>query len=188
MGTGTVWGPTAAPSVPHALTTPVRDQYAFGVFVVEAGGNTTIAHSGGLDGFNTYMAYDPARRMSVIVLGNLNGPAPDLLGASLLALVREGTSPREGKPRAAALAPETLQAYVGVYDLTATSSITVTIAKGRLMSQATGQDAIALNPGFADVFHPREAGGQITFTRDASGNVAGLVLYQDGRDQIARKT
>lgn len=170
------------------LTTPVRDRYAFGVFVVETGGDTTIAHSGGLDGFNTYMAYDPVRRVTVVVLGNLNGPAPDSLGASLLALARDGTVPQQAGQRAAASAPKTLQDYAGVYDLTPTSSVTVSVANGQLMSQATGQKAIVLTPKSSDVFLLREVDTQITFTRDASGAVAGLILYQAGRDRVARKT
>jgi CubicO group peptidase (beta-lactamase class C family) len=170
------------------LTTPVRDRYAFGVFVVEAGGDTTIAHSGGLDGFNTYMAYDPARRLTVIVLGNLNGPAPDSLGASLLALARDGTATLQAKQRPAAIAPATLQDYVGVYDLTPTASITLSVANGHLVSQATGQKAISLDPKSSDVFVLRGADVQITFTRDASGAVAGLILYQAGHDRVARKT
>jgi len=169
------------------LTTPVRDQYAFGLFVARSGGNTTIAHSGGLDGVNTYMAYDPDRRVTVIVLGNLNGPAPDSLGASLLALARDGTAPQHAEQRAAERPSETLEAYAGVYDLTPTLSVTVSAANGRLMSQVTGQEAVALNPKFADVFFLREAGDQITFTRGASGTVEGLILYQAGRDGVARK-
>jgi CubicO group peptidase (beta-lactamase class C family) len=170
------------------LTTPVRDQYAFGLFVVRSGGNTTIAHSGGLDGVNTYMAYDPDRRVTVIVLGNLNGPAPDSLGASLLALARDGAAIPHPEQRAGTLLPATLEAYVGVYELTPTLSVTVSVANGRLMSQVADQEAVALKPKFADVFFLREAGDQITFTRGASGAVEGLVLYQAGRDNVARKT
>ena len=169
------------------LTTPVRDQYAFGLFVVRSGGNTTIAHSGGLDGVNTYMAYDPDRRVTVIVLGNLNGPAPDSLGASLLAMARDGTAAQRAQQRAATPPSESLEAYAGVYDLTPTSSVTVSVANGRLMSQVTGREAVALKPKLADVFLLREVDAQITFTRGASGTVEGLILYEAGRDRVARK-
>ena len=181
---GLFGGRVLNPASLKLLTTPVRDQYAFGVFVTEAGGNTTIAHSGGLDGFNTYMANDPARRMTVIVLGNLNGPAPDSLGASLLALAREGTAAEQ---RAATPTPEMLADYSGVYDLTPTSSITVSVENGRLMSQLTGQDAVALNSESADVFLLNDVDGRLIFTRDASGAVAGLILNQADRDRLAPK-
>ena len=169
------------------LTTPVRDQYAFGVFAVEAGGNTTIAHSGGLDGFNTYMAYDPDRHMTVIVLGNINGPAPDLLGGSLLALARDDTAAGMNGRRTASVSSEALQTYAGVYDLEPTLVFTVSVTSGKLMAQATGQTAFELHPEAADAFSGLESGSRVIFTRDASGAVAGLILHQDGRDGIAQK-
>src|SRR5690606_37153929 len=72
------------------LTTPVHSQYAMGLIVSQADRRTLIHHSGGIDGFNTYMAYDPADRTAVVVLANLNGDAPDKLGASLVTLARGG--------------------------------------------------------------------------------------------------
>lgn len=170
------------------LTTPVRDQYAFGVFAVEAEGNRTIAHSGGLDGFNTYMAYDPARRLTVVVLGNLNGPAPDSLGAALLSLAREDGAASQDKRGAWAPTAETLQAYAGVYALTPTSSIAVSVSNGRLTSQVADQDAANLDPRSADVFSLSQDDERILFTRDASGSVEGLILRRQGQDLIGRKT
>lgn len=171
------------------LTTPVRDQYAFGVFAVKAEGNTTIAHSGGLDGFNTYMAYDPARRLTVVVLGNLNGPAPDSLGAALLALSRDdaGTGHR-GALKTSEPTVEALQAYAGVYDLTPTSSITVEVSNGRLTGKTTGQNAIDLAFQSADVFSLPHSDARLIFTRDASGSVEGLIVQRNGQDLIGRKT
>ena len=125
--------------------------------------------------------------MSVVALGNLNGPAPDSLGAALLALAHDGTATRQAGQRTAASGPEALEDYVGVYDLTPASSVTVSAVNGRLMGQTTGQEAIALDPRSFDVFFQSEADAQLTFTRDASGAVEGLILYQAGRDKVARK-
>lgn len=179
-------GRVLTPASLTRLTTPVRDQYAFGVFVAKAEGNTTIAHSGGLDGFNTYMAYDPARRTTVIVLGNLNGPAPDSLGAALLALARDDGGPIE--PRSAAPALDVLESYAGVYALTSTSSVTVSVVDGRLMSKATGQEAAALDSASGDVFVSRQDESRLTFTRGASGAVTGLIVSRDGQDTVGRLT
>jgi CubicO group peptidase (beta-lactamase class C family) len=182
---GLYGGRLLRPASLELLTTPVCDQYAFGVFAAQAEGNTTIAHSGGLDGFNTYMAYDPARRMTVIVLGNLNGPAPDALGAALLVLAREGAASQDpgAAPRSAAL-----QAYAGAYDLSPTSSIAISVVNGRLLSQITGEEAVTLDPRSGDVFSLRANDARLTFTRDASGAVAGLVMYRDGLDRLAPKS
>ncbi|MFN3931496.1 MAG: serine hydrolase [Brevundimonas sp.] len=169
------------------LTTPVRNQYAFGLIVKETDGDTTITHSGGIEGFNTYMAWDPARRMTVVVLGNLNGPGSDQVGGSLLALARGQTVTLPSERQAFTVAPEVLQGYVGVYDLAPTFALTVSVVDGRLMVQATGQQAFELHAESADAFFLREVDAQVTFTRDASGSVDGAVLHQGGRDMPAPK-
>ncbi len=182
---GLFGGQVLRPASLKLLTTPVRDRYALGVFAAETAGSTTIAHSGGLNGFNTFMAYDPDRRIAVIVLGNLNGTASDLLGGSLLALARENMRTERG---GAPLAASSLQDYAGVYDLTPHSSLSISVVNDRLMSQASGQAVVPLEAQSGDVFALRGGDGRITFTRDASGAVAGLILYQDGRDTVAGKS
>lgn len=178
-------GRVLRPASLELLTTPVRDGYAFGVFAVEAEGNTTIAHSGGLNGFNTYMAYDPDRRTTVIVLGNLNGTAPDLLGASLMALARE-----DGRPGQSSASPVTtaLQDYAGIYERAPDASISISVADGMLFSQTGDQHPIELAANSGDVFVIPDGDARITFTRDASGAIAGLILHRDGRDWIASKS
>jgi CubicO group peptidase (beta-lactamase class C family) len=169
------------------LTTPVRDGYAFGLVVAEADGNTTIRHSGGIEGFNTHMAYDPARRLAIIVLGNLNGPGPDKLGESLLALARGETVVLQAERRAIVVPPEQLRAYEGVYEMTPTFAIAVSVVNGELIAQATDQGPLQLHPEAPDAFFLREVDAQVTFTRAASGAVDGLILHQGGRNGVARK-
>ncbi|MDY6925103.1 MAG: serine hydrolase [Pseudomonadota bacterium] len=169
------------------LTTPVRDHYAFGLMVREADGDTTISHSGGIEGFNTHLAYDPARRISVVVLGNLNGPGADQVAGSLMTLARGETVTLASERQAIAIAPEALAAYEGVYELSPTFALTMSVVDGRLMTQATGQQALELHAEGPDAFFLREVDAQVTFTRDASGAVDGAVLHQGGRDMPAPK-
>ncbi|WP_312599448.1 serine hydrolase [Brevundimonas sp.] len=170
-----------------ALTTPVRDGYAMGLIVSEADGKRLIWHNGAIEGFNTYMAYDPGDRTAVIVLGNLNGEAPDKLGAALVTLARGGTVTLASERRAVALSPEVLKAYEGVYDLAPTFALTISVVDGKLMAQATGQPAFALTAEAQDAFYLTAVDAQISFTRDASGAVDGLVLHQGGRDMPAKR-
>lgn len=46
-------------------------------------GGQIFSHLGGIEGFNTYLAYVTADRLSVIVLANLNGPAAQRIGTEL---------------------------------------------------------------------------------------------------------
>ena len=182
---GLFGGRLLTPASLALLTTPVRNQYAFGLAVTQAGGNTTIAHSGGIEGFNTHMAWDPDRRMTVIVLGNLNGPGSDQVAGSLMALARGETVTLASERQAVAVAPEVLRSYEGVYELAPTFAITISVVDGKLMAQATGQDAFELHPESDSRFFLTVVDAQITFTRDAAGAVDGLILHQGGRDSPA---
>ena len=182
---GLFGGRLLTPASLALLTTPVRNQYAFGLAVTQAGGNTTIAHSGGIEGFNTHMAWDPDRRMTVIVLGNLNGPGSDQVAGSLMALARGETVTLASERQAVAVAPEVLRSYEGVYELAPTFAITISVVDGKLMAQATGQDAFELHPESENRFFLTVVDAQITFTRDDAGAVDGLILHQGGRDSPA---
>lgn len=170
-----------------ALTTPVRNGYAMGLMVSEADGKRLVWHNGAIEGFNTYMAYDPGDRTAVIVLGNLNGEAPDKLGLALVTLAHGGTVTLPSERRAVALSPEVLKAYEGVYNLAPTFALTISVVDGKLMAQATGQPAFALTAEAEDAFYLTAVDAQITFTRNAAGAVEGLVLHQGGRDMPAKR-
>lgn len=169
------------------MTTPYRNDYAMGLAVAKAGDDTIISHSGGIEGFNTYMAHDVESGLTVIVLGNLNGDAPEKLGGSLMTLARGGTVTLADERQAAAMPVEALRAYEGVYEVAPAFTLTLAVADGVLTAQATGQQPIPLAPEAADAFFVAAIDAQITFTRDAAGAIEGLVLHQGGRDLPARK-
>jgi CubicO group peptidase (beta-lactamase class C family) len=169
------------------LTTPQRSDYALGLMVKTEGDDTIVSHSGGIEGFNTYMGRDVDREMTVIVLGNLNGGAPDKIGASLMTLARGGTVVLPSERVAITLSPDVLQTYEGVYALALTATLTVKAENGKLTGQMTGQGAFELFAEKPDAFFLRVVDAQITFTRDAAGAIDGLVLHQGGRDMPAKR-
>lgn len=169
------------------LTTPGRNDYALGLVVKQEEGDTIVSHSGGIEGFNTYMAHDLANGTTVVVLGNLNGSAPETLGGSLMTLARGGTVTLQGERRAVAVPVEALRAYEGVYELAPTFALTLRVTDGRLTAQATGQGALELAAEGPDAFFVTVLDAQITFTRDAAGAVDGLILHQGGRKTPGRK-
>jgi CubicO group peptidase (beta-lactamase class C family) len=83
-----------------AYLTPFKNNYALGVTVVTADGSTTISHGGGIEGFNTWLGYDPDRKLTVVVLANLNGNAPGRLGKAMFTLARGGDVTPAGEPQA----------------------------------------------------------------------------------------
>jgi len=57
------------------MITPFKSDYAFGLGVRTVAGRKVIDHGGGIEGFNTHLAYYPDDKLTVVVLGNLNGAA-----------------------------------------------------------------------------------------------------------------
>jgi hypothetical protein len=84
---------------------------------------------------------------------------------------------------AAALSP-----YVGVYELAPGFELDVTLRSGALFVRSSVGGAPAqLWPESNTDFFVKEVDAQVTFVRDTTGAVSGLVLHQYGRDRPARK-
>ncbi len=98
---------------------------------------------------------------------------------------RTGDAP--SPPTAVEVAPADLEAYVGAYQLAPGFVLTITRSGNQLMAQATGQSALLIYPQSKDQFFYKAVEAQISFTRNASGKVTGLVLHQGGRDMPAAR-
>ena len=82
---------------------------------------------------------------------------------------------------------ETLQRYVGRYELQPGFLITVTHAGGQLYAQATGQSKVEVYPTSETEFFYRVVDASLTFQTDAGGAATSLVLRQAGREFECRK-
>ena len=74
-----------------------------------------------------------------------------------------------------------LDRFVGEYVLAPTFSITITRDGDKMFAQATGQPAFQLYAESATRFSVKIIDAQLEFEVDAAGNVAGLVLVQNGK-------
>ena len=184
---GLFGGKLLKPESLKSIITPVKDNYALGLFVAKADDATVINHGGGIEGFNTWLGYDPDRKLTVAVLGNLNGGAPDRIGKSLMTLARGGSVVLPAERPAIAVPVEKLREYEGVYELSPAFAITMKVEGGKLMTQATGQEAFELFAEKPDKFFLKIVDAQVSFTRDAAGKVTGIVLHQNGRDAPAKR-
>lgn len=78
--------------------------------------------------------------------------------------------------------------YVGVYRLAPRLEFQVTMQHGALFIRTSGGGpAVQLWPETSTDFFVKEIDAQVTFTRDTSASVTGLILHQYGRDRLARK-
>ncbi len=76
-------GKILSPDSLRKMTTPFQHEYACGLAVRTVNGRKVIDHGGSINGFNTHLAYYPEDQLTVVVLGNLNGPAPDKIAAAV---------------------------------------------------------------------------------------------------------
>ena len=188
--TGDLWrweqglfgGKLLSPASMKTMTTPVKNDYAFGVMVRNTGGRTVVSHSGGIEGFNTYLAYYPDDRVTIVVLANLNGPAADQIGAALGSVVHGGTVTLPSERKEIALTPAQLAAFVGVYEIRPGFDLTVTLDGDHLAAQATNQSRLPLFPESPSRFFLKAIDAEIDFVKDAGGAVSYLVLHQGGAD------
>lgn len=170
------------------MTTPFKEGYGFGLFIHDENGHKRIDHGGGIEGFNTSLAYYPDDKLVVVVLANLNGNAADALGASLgkLALGEQVLLPFERKE--VQVPEEILQDYVGAYQLAPNFILTMTLENGQLMTQATGQPKFPLFAESDTKFFLKVVDAEVEFIRDpTTHSVTKLVLYQNGTHEAAKQ-
>jgi CubicO group peptidase (beta-lactamase class C family) len=169
-----------------AMTTAGKNDYGLGVGVMEKDGLKVVRHNGGIEGFNTYLAYVPDRRIAIAVLGNVNGSAPDRMGPELLDVVLGNPVTLASERKAVPITKDELSSFGGVYDLSPTFAITFSVTGDGLASQATGQPSFPLMYQGVKDGHPRffntQVGAEIEFAPDPNGGFGSIVLHQGGRD------
>src|SRR5262249_37570796 len=142
---------------------------------------------GGIQGFNTMLAYYPEDKLTVAVLANVNGPAAGELGTRLaqIALGEKGVLPSQRKEINVAQA--ILAKDPGTYELPQNFSIVITLEDGTLMAQASNQGKRPVFPESETLFFSKDIDAQLEFFRNDKGDVTHLVLHQGGRDTKGTK-
>jgi len=77
-------GKILSPDSLKLMTTPGKGGYGLGVVIENHVGVRIVTHDGGIEGFNTHMAYVPDKQIAVVVLSNVNGAAPGTMGSQLM--------------------------------------------------------------------------------------------------------
>ncbi len=158
-------------------------------FTLHVGNDSIVWHNGGTGGYRTFIGFEPARRVGVVVMTNSGGEGADDIGMHLL----DPAVPLAAKPApvvehtAIDLPADSLARFVGVYQLAPNFELTVTQSGDTLWLQATGQPRNRIWPESANEFFFKVVNAQITFLHDGAGAVSGLILHQNGQNPIARK-
>jgi len=163
------------------MTTPFKSDYAFGLLVHTDKGLKRIEHNGGIEGFNTSMSYYPEDKLTVVVLGNLNGPAPDQIVPALAAVAHGESVTLTSERKEITLDRKVLERYVGAYQLGPGVNMLITLDNDRLVSQITGQPQVPIFPESENKFFVKVVDAQIDFSEGQ------LTLHQNGRDVPAKR-
>jgi CubicO group peptidase (beta-lactamase class C family) len=184
---GLFGGKVLKPESLAKMTTPFKQDYAFGLAVFTRNGHKVITHDGGIEGFNTSLAYYPDDKLVVAVLANLNGQAPGQLTGRLAQVVHGEKVVLDAERKEITVSPKVLAQYVGTYQLAPTFSIAITLEGDQLMAQATSQPRFPLFAESETLFFLKVVEAQIEFVKDDKGQIASLILHQNGRDQKGAK-
>ena len=184
-------GKALSPKSFEAMTTPVLNNYGYGVGMTEVFKRKTVSHGGGINGFNTYLIRYLDDKVTIAVLRNRDygAPSPTKICETLAALYfgeKIETPAAAPAPATVKVDPKIYNEYAGEYQLAPTFVISITREGDRLMAQATGQPQIELFPESETKFFLKVVEAKVTFVRGADGKVTHLILHQGG-DQQAKK-
>jgi len=169
------------------MTTPFKNNYAFGLEVRTVNGHKVINHGGGIQGFNTMVSYYPDDKLEVIVLSNINGAAPQDLTTKLAAVVHGEKVILSSERKQIQVDPKVFDGYAGRYQLMPNVIVSVTREGNHLFSQVNAQPKSEIFPEAANDYFMKDADAQITFVTDSQGHATEVILHQNGQDRHAKR-
>jgi CubicO group peptidase (beta-lactamase class C family) len=174
---------------PFKLADGSFSNYGYGWFIKYLQGSKTIEHSGGVDGFQSDEVHFPKEDVFVAMLYNsMNEGGDDL---SFMYLSNDIATLAIGKHLAADLKIDNsvLQQYTGEYAMDATHTATISLDNNQLQIESKS-GGLPKSPLFAETtgkFLLKVVSAEVEFTKDATGNITGLVVHVNGQDQVCKK-
>ncbi len=152
-----------------------------------AGDGVTRWHNGMSGGYAAWVSVIPTRKLGVVVLSNTAAMQITEIGEKITRIAAGGKIEPSTAPRSVQVAPEVLKSYEGVYAISPQFALTVTLEKGKLMVQATGQQKFQVYPESKTKFFYKVVNAQLTFVTDKNGKAEKLILHQNGVHQVATR-
>jgi CubicO group peptidase (beta-lactamase class C family) len=150
-------------------------------------GTEIVWHNGGTGGYHSFIGFNKAKHLGVVVLSNSTNDIDDI-GRHLLESqypLAKYEPPKEHK--AISLDPKILESYVGEYQLAPNVLMSVSKEGDKLFVQPTGQPKFDLFAESETEFFLTVTDAQVSFVKDDKGQVDHLVLHQNGQNIPAKK-
>jgi len=162
----------------------LKDGYGLGIIRIPFGKNWFYGHNGGIDGFQSMLAYNQEKKATICILGNGYNYPMNTIAIALL-------SAYYGKPFAIpsfeqkTISLDKLKNFDGVYNNEKLGvKITIKDDNGTLTAQATGQGAFPLEKVNELSYKFEAAKLEITFIKDTDGGIRSFNLKQGGMDLL----
>jgi len=159
--------------------TPRLNKYGYGWFIDSVNGKRIVQHNGGIFGFTADFLRIHADDICIVVLCNKS--------ENLTSITKGLTNILYGLPyeipqerQSIQLSEEELKQYVGEYWINNELKVNVSLEGRQLKGQMTGQPKVDLFAQRKDLFFLKVVDAQLEFTRDSSGKVVKVIMYQGG--------
>ncbi len=161
----------------------IRDEMGYGIGGTKFNDRMIYGYSGGIDGFNSMLIYDPTNKISVAVTANGNSHSIVQIAINLL-LGSMGESFDLPSFKTIHVNEEDLNQYVGYYiSADAPFDFIVKINDGKLMAGPVGDDNNILRPVKEHEFYQEQHGVTLNFKRESKQ----MVMSRGGKTMIFNK-
>jgi CubicO group peptidase (beta-lactamase class C family) len=162
------------------MFTPYLSDYGYGWGIEEHAGTTVYRHSGGIDGFRTMGILLPEKKISAIVLSNLESTNAGKVAENLVKMVLEEEVEMPKKATEVEVAMEILDKYVGTYNLFPNFDMVITREGTQLFVQPTNQAMTPLFPESETLFFSKVVDGKVEFLVGDDGKVDSMIMHMNG--------
>lgn len=170
---------------PVKLNSGKTHPYGFGWALGEMRGRRIREHGGAWQGFTSFIARYIDDKLTVIVLTNLAGANPGRIAKGVAGLLVPELAPVERKE--IAVEAKIFDAYVGQYELAPNFILNILKEGDKLILHPTGQAKAQLFAESETGFFLKVVDAQVTFVKNAQGEVTHLLLNQNGATIEAKK-
>ena len=168
------------------MLTPGMGNWGLGVQIGGSKEDPYFTHDGINAGFESVFVGYENHGDGAVVMTNAQG-GERLAKELIQSIATEYDWPDFRGKKMVELDPSVLEKYAGVYELSPSSSLTFTVEGNQLFGEMNHQGK---TPVFAESetrFFLKMADVQIDFVKDDKGQVTGLVVHQNGKDQTGSR-
>lgn len=161
-----------------------RDNVGLGLFPVPFFNRQGVGHSGGIDGFISFAAYDPTEKVNIAITSNAVQFPMDSIITGVMSIYFNQYYRLPVLTKALELSVEELNQYIGTYSSSGFPlKITISLKENTLMAQATGQSSFPLECYEKDKFKFDAARLKLLFNPSENK----MTLQQGGREFVFTK-